>query len=138
MTTDQSAAASTSTPLVEQGLPVFQQIPGHFGETPFFLTKSMLGGQDIEIAGGEISDKVGKPVAAPHTHEVPEIYLLLSPEPGGAVIEVVADGEHYELTSPATMLIPTGTVHHFVTKKAEPGSYCLGILFTGDKSVAVE
>ncbi|MFI9586839.1 cupin domain-containing protein [Streptomyces sp. NPDC052236] len=137
MTMDQNTATPSSTPLVEQDLPVLLQIPGHFGETPFYLTKSMLGGQEIEIAGGEISDKVGKPVAAPHTHEVPEIYLLLSPEPGGAVIEVNADGELYELTSPATMLIPTGTVHHFVTKKAVPGSYCLGILLTGDKSVAV-
>ena len=137
MTADLSSAVPAATPLVEMNLPVFQQIPGHFGETPFYLTKEMLGGQDIEIAGGEISDKVGKPVAAPHTHEVPEIYLLLSPEPGGAVIEVIADDKRYELTSPATMLIPTGTVHHFVTKKALPGSYCLGILLTGDKSVAM-
>lgn len=32
-------------------------------------------------AGGEISELVGKPGAAPHTHEVPEIHLLLSPKP---------------------------------------------------------
>jgi hypothetical protein len=125
-----------AVPLVERGLPVYQQIPGHYGQTPFLLTKSMLGGQNIEIAGGEISGKVDKPVAAPHTHEVPEIYLLLSPEPGGAVIEVIADTKSYTLTSPAVMLIPTDTVHHFITKRANPGSYCLGILLTGDKEVA--
>jgi hypothetical protein len=123
--------------LVEQNLPVFKTIPGHYNQTPFFLTKDMLGGQPIEIAGGEISDKVGKPVAAPHTHEVPEIYILMSPEPSGAIIEVVADGETHELVSPAVMLIPAGTVHHFVTKKAQPGSYCLGVLLTGDKSVTI-
>lgn len=127
--------SSPRVPLVQQGLPVFQQVPGHFEQTPFLLTSAMLGGQDIEIAGGEISDKVGKPVAAPHTHGVDEIYLLLSAEPGCAVIDVLADDEHYELTSPATMLIPAGTVHRFVTKKAAPGSFCLGILLTGGKPV---
>ncbi|MFD9307868.1 cupin domain-containing protein [Streptomyces sp. NPDC060048] len=137
MTTEAASQAGRQRPLVEQNLPVLQTIPGHYGQTPFFLTQDMLGGQPIEIAGGEISDKVGKPVAAPHTHEVPEIYVLMSPEPGGAVIEVVADGETHELVSPAVMLIPTGVVHHFVTKKAQPGSYCLGVLLTGDKSVAV-
>ncbi|WP_442738382.1 cupin domain-containing protein [Streptomyces pseudogriseolus] len=138
MTQEQTVRDSRNTPLVETDLPVFQQIPGHYHPTPFFLTKEMLGGQNIEIAGGEISDKIGKPVAAPHTHEVPEIYLLISPDPGGAVIEVVADGERYELTSPATMLIPAGTVHHFVTKKAQPGSFCLGVLLTNGVSVAAE
>lgn len=132
----EAVAAPASTPLVEQNLPVLQQIPGHYGQTPFFLTRDMLGGQPIEIAGGEISDKVGKPVAAPHTHEVPEIYVLMSPTPGGAVIDVVAEGQEYELASPATMLIPAGTVHHFVTKQAEPGSYCLGVLLTGDTAAA--
>ncbi|HBF79213.1 MAG TPA: hypothetical protein DD420_04545 [Streptomyces sp.] len=132
----ETLAAVPSTPLVERDLPVLQQIPGHYGQTPFFLTRDMLGGQPIEIAGGEISDKVGKPVAAPHTHEVPEIYVLMSPTPGGAVIDVVADGQEYALASPATMLIPAGTVHHFVTRKAEPGSYCLGVLLTGDVAVA--
>jgi hypothetical protein len=132
MTSDRAETTAPRTPVVQRGLPVFRQIPGHYGPTPFLLTADMLGGQGIEIAGGEIGDKVGRPVAAPHTHEVPEIYLLLSPDPGGAVIEVIAGGERYELASPAAMLIPAGTVHHFVTRKAQPGSYCLGILITGD------
>ncbi|MEU0009346.1 cupin domain-containing protein [Streptomyces sp. NPDC006314] len=135
MTTEATSQTGRQRPLVEQNLPVFQTIPGHYDQTPFFLTQDMLGGQPIEIAGGEISDKVGKPVAAPHTHEVPEIYVLMSPEAGGAVIEVMADGETHELVSPAVMLIPAGTVHCFVTKKAEPGSYCLGVLLTGGTSV---
>lgn len=118
------------TPMVQQDLPVFREIPGHYTPTPFFLTAAMYGGVGLEIAGGEISDKVDKPVAAPHTHEVPEIYLLLSPEPGGAVIDIVADGTEYRLVAPATMIIPAGVVHHFVTRSATPGSYCLGILLT--------
>lgn len=124
----------SAVPAVRDDLPIFRQIPGHHSPTPFYLTADMYGGLPLEVAGGEISELVGKPVAAPHTHEVPEIYVLLSPKPGGAVIDVVADDEHYTLTSPATFYIPAGTVHHFVTRAAEPGSYCLGVLLTaGDR-----
>ncbi|MFY1671022.1 cupin domain-containing protein [Plantactinospora sp. WMMB334] len=126
-----STAVATGEPAARMDLPLFREIPGHHQPTPFYLTDDMYGGLCFELAGGEISDKIGKPVADPHTHECPEIYLLLSPNPGGAVIEVVADGQQHMLTSPATFFIPTGTVHHFVTRKAEPGTYCLGLLLTG-------
>lgn len=134
MSNDAAIRTGTQEPLVQRALPVFKEIAGHFAPTPFLLTNEMLGGLDFEVAGGEISDKVGKPVAAPHTHPVPEIYLLVSREPGGAVIDVFTDGVRHELTAPAAMLIPAGTVHHFVTTKAQPGSFCLGILLTGPAS----
>lgn len=124
-------AVAAVEPAARLDLPLFREIPGHHAPTPFYLTDDMFGGLSFEVAGGEISDKVGKPVAAPHTHEVPEIYLLLSPNPGGATIEVVADGRRHVLTSPATFYIPAGTVHHFLTLEAEPGTYCLGLLLTG-------
>jgi hypothetical protein len=126
-----SSAGAAAAPASRMELPLFREIPGHHAPTPFYLTDDMYGGLCLELAGGELSDKVGKPVADPHTHECPEIYLLLSPNPGGGVIEVVADGRHHTLTSPATFFIPAGTVHHFVTRKAEPGTYCLGLLLTG-------
>jgi hypothetical protein len=116
---------------VVRDLPVFQEVGGHHAPVPFFVTAAMFGELGFEVAGGEISDKVDTPVADPHTHDIPEIYLLLAPEPGGAVIDVLADGEHHELSAPAAMFIPAGTVHRFVTKKAMPGSYCLGLLMTG-------
>ncbi|UNT00621.1 cupin domain-containing protein [Streptomyces tubbatahanensis] len=136
MSTESSTSILSGSPLVLQDLPVFQQVPGHYAHTPFLLTRGLLDGLEFEIAGGEISDKVDKPVAAPHTHEVPEIYLLLAPEPGAAVIDVVTDGTTHQLSAPAAMLIPAGTVHHFVTKKAVPGSFCLGILLTGPRGDA--
>jgi len=126
-----SASPTVAEPAARTDLPLFREIPGHHAPTPFYLTDDMFGGLSFELAGGELSDKVDKPVAAPHTHEVPEIYLLLSPNPGGGVIEVVADGQRHLLSSPATFFIPAGTVHHFVTRKAEPGTYCLGLLLTG-------
>ncbi|WP_018685588.1 cupin domain-containing protein [Actinokineospora enzanensis] len=123
---------TTPRPLsVQRDLPVFKQIEGHHAPTPFFLTTDMLGGLPVELAGAEISNLVDKPVAAPHTHEVPEIYLLLSPEPGGAEIEVRLDGETHTLEAPGALLIPAGSVHCFVTRRAIPGSYCLGLLLTG-------
>lgn len=117
--------------LVETNLPVYRRMAGHHGPVPFLLTDDMMRGLPFELAGGEISDKVGKPIADPHTHDVPEIYLLLAPEHGAAVIDVEVDGVAYELSAPAALLIPAGAVHRFVTRKAVRGSYCLGILLTG-------
>jgi mannose-6-phosphate isomerase-like protein (cupin superfamily) len=134
VTREKATVPSRAEVIIERDLPVFKEIAGHFAPTPFLLTAQMLGGLGFEIAGGEISDKVGKPVAAPHTHPVPEIYLLLSPEPGQAVIDVYIDGEQHELSSPAALFIPAGTVHHFVTRQAAVGSVCLGILLTGEPS----
>jgi hypothetical protein len=121
-----------AAPVTVRNLPIFKQVMGHYGVTPFYLTAEMFGGLGFELAGGEISDKVGQPVAAPHTHTVPEIYLLLAPEPGGAEIDVLLGEENHRLVAPAVQLIPTGTVHHFVTVRAMPGSYCLGILLGVD------
>lgn len=137
MPTPDHTLARPAVPAVLRDLPVFKNVGGHYAPTPFFLTSEMFGGLRFEVAGGEISDKVGKPVAAPHTHTVPEIYLLLAREPGGAVIDVYADDVHHELVAPAAMLIPAGTVHHFVTRKAQPGSFCLGLLLTDGDPDAV-
>ena len=123
--------ASATRVGVVTGLPLVKAVEGHFDEVPFFLTSDMFGGLPVEIAGGEISSLVDKPVASTHSHRVDEIYLLLSPSPGGAVIDVTAGGETVEVVSPAAVHIPAGTEHQFVTRRAERGSYCLGILLSG-------
>ncbi|SDM53049.1 cupin domain-containing protein [Allokutzneria albata] len=109
-------------------LPIPLAVAGHHQPAPFYLTADMFGGLPVQLAGGELSGLVGKPVAAPHTHEVDEIYLLFSPNPGGARIEVLLDGVRHELTSPAAMRIPAGSEHCFLTLEAEVGSYCFGVL----------
>ena len=38
------------------------------------------------------------------------------------------DEQQQELVSPAAFLVPAGKRHHFVTRRAQPGSYCLGVL----------
>ncbi|AEV87082.1 hypothetical protein ACWT_6065 [Actinoplanes sp. SE50] len=121
-----------TTAQIRTDLPLFKAVAGHHQPAPFYLTSDMFGGLPVQLAGGELSDKVGKPVADPHTHPVPEIYLLVSPNPGGARISVLLDGDEHELSSPATLYIPAGAEHRFVTLAAEPGSYCFGVLLGED------
>ena len=112
---------------VQADLPVFRTIDGHHRPVPFVLTRDMFGGIPVELGGAEISDLVDKPVAEPHVHEVPEIYLLFAPTPGAAVIEVEVEGETYELKAPAALYVPKGQRHRFVTRQAVPGSFCFGL-----------
>lgn len=113
---------------IRTDLPILASVAGHHSPVPFYLTADMFDGVPVQIAGGEISRLVGKPVADPHHHEVPEIYFLISPNPGGARIAVTVGGESQELTSPALCYVPAGAEHSFLTLEAEPGSYCLGVL----------
>jgi hypothetical protein len=118
-------------PLVRTGLPIFLPVAGHHYPAPFYLTADMFGGVPVELAGGDISHLVGKPVAEPHTHEVAEIYFLVSPNPGKARIEVYIGDDRRELESPALCYVPAGAKHRFVTLEAEVGSYCFGLLIGG-------
>lgn len=117
-------------PELHTDLPVFCEVDGHYDPTPFFLTRDMFGGMPFEVAGGPIAHLVGRPVADLHIHECPEVYLLVSPTPGGARIEVTVGDEVVEVASPATVHIPARTPHRFVTLEAEQGSYCFGLLVT--------
>jgi hypothetical protein len=122
-----SQAPAVTAEIVSE-LPVPIVVAGHHRAAPFYLTADMFGGMPVQIAGGELSLLVGKPVAAPHAHAVDEIYFLISPLPGQARIEVQLDGVRHDLTSPAVMRIPAGMEHCFLTKEAVLGSYCFGIL----------
>jgi len=126
--TDADKASGPPTAAVCTDLPVMKLVPGHHHTVPFFLTKDMFGGLPFEIAGGEITHLVGKPVADPHRHDVAEIYLLVTPAGGRASIDVDIEGERHTLEAPAAIMIPAGATHAFVTRAASHGSYCFGIL----------
>jgi mannose-6-phosphate isomerase-like protein (cupin superfamily) len=111
-----------------RSLPVRRSVEGHFHEVPFFLTREMFGGLPIELAGGDISGLVGVPVADVHAHACDEIYFLIAPEPGAAVIDVEVEGRVTTFESPAAILVPAGARHRFLTRKASAGSFCFGIL----------
>ncbi len=116
-------------------LPLMRAVVGHFRPAPFYVTTDLFGGAlPVEIVGGELSAMIGRPVAGAHRHEVPELYVLLSPEPGGAEIEIEAEGLRRRVSSPAVALIPAGVEHRFVTLRAEPGSWCLGVLLGDDRA----
>jgi hypothetical protein len=129
--TVQPAAAGATAEIISE-LPIPLAVNGHHQAAPFYLTADMFGGLPVQLAGGELSALVDKPVAAPHTHEVDEIYFLIAPAAGAARIEVMLDGTRHELVAPAVMRIPAGSEHCFVAKEAVPGSYCFGIL-VGDR-----
>lgn len=127
----------TQSVQMESQLPVFRPVAGHHAPVPFLLTRDMFGGIPVELGGAEITALVGRPVAEPHVHDVPEIYLLFSPEPGGAEIDVEVEDESFRLTAPAALFVPAGRRHRFVTRSAVPGSYCYGLfLHAGDPSHA--
>jgi hypothetical protein len=109
-------------------LPRLVEVDGHHAPAPLYLTAEMFGGLPLEMAGAELSALVGRPIAELHRHEVPEVYVLLAPEPGGAEIEVTVEGETYSMVAPSALLVPAGASHRFVTKRATGGSFCLGLL----------
>jgi hypothetical protein len=116
-------------------LPWVKQVAGHHTPTAFYLTTEMFDGLPLELAAAELSAIVGAPVAAEHEHERPEIYVLLSPEPDGAQIDVHIAGEVHHLRAPAALLVPPHTPHYFITTRAIPGSWCLGLLLQAEASL---
>lgn len=114
--------------LVITELPRSASVPGHHRPVPHYLTSDMFGDLGIVVAGGDISDLVDRPVADTHVHEQDEIYLLVSPSPGGAAIDIEIEGTTRHVVAPAVVHIPAGARHRFVTRRAERGSYCFGIL----------
>src|SRR5919201_59311 len=120
--------------MIEAAVPVLREVAGHHRPAPFYLTDDMFGGLPVELVAAELSARVDIPLADLHTHAVPEIYVLLSPAPGEAEIDVEVDGETRRLVSPATFLVPAGARHRFITRRAAPGSWCLGVLLGGENA----
>jgi len=110
-------------------LPLMRTVEGHHNEVPFFITEDMFSGMPFEMAGGDISGLVDKPVASTHKHKVDEIYFLISPVPGEAVIDVTIDDITITYNSPAVIHVKAQQEHKFITRKASKGSYCFGILY---------
>jgi hypothetical protein len=118
-------------------LPRLVEVDGHHAAAPFYLTAEMFGGLPVDMAGAELSDLVERPIASPHSHQVAEVYVLLSPEPGGAELEVTVDDEVFQMVAPSALYVPAGARHRFVTKKADRGSYCLGLLLQQPKPESI-
>lgn len=117
---------------VARELPVWREVAGHHAAAPFLLTQEMFGGLPFDLASAELSELVDRPIAELHEHDSAEIYVLLSAQPGEAEIEIELPDGPVRLTSPAALLVPARTKHRFVTRRAAPGCFCLGLLLSNE------
>jgi hypothetical protein len=109
-------------------LPRLVAVDGHRLPAPFYLTREMFGGIPIELATAELTSLAGDAVADLHVHTTPEVYVLISPTPGGAECLIEIAGNRRVVRSPASCYIPAGKPHRFAVLRAEHGSWMLGIL----------
>jgi hypothetical protein len=109
-------------------LPREVQIGGHHHPTPCWITSGMFPGVGFQMAGHEVSGSVGKPHAAPHTHDVPEIWVAPSERKGTLMIEAQMDDDKFLVEAPFSIFIPSGTRHCFTVVKCESPHYIMGII----------
>jgi mannose-6-phosphate isomerase-like protein (cupin superfamily) len=114
---------------VNEGLPRQVAIPGHHGPADMYLSPEDAAGVTFTVAAVDAATLVGKPLADLHSHDVDEIYLVVTP---GLRFEVETDRGSVEVRSPASVRIPAGTRHRFVVREAAvaPCPF-LGILLHG-------
>ena len=109
-------------------LPRGVQIKGHLQPAPCWITPDMLPGVGFRMAGHEMSGSVGKPHAAPHVHDVPEIWAAPSEKKGDLVIEAEMNDGRFLVEAPFSIFIPAGTRHCFTVVKCESTHYVMGIV----------
>lgn len=116
----------TSAIEVFDELPVLEAMQGHHGKAEIYLGPAHVPGLPFKIAAADAAELVGKPLADLHTHDVDEIYLVVTP---GLSFEVETDVGSTAITSPAAVRIPAGVPHRFVvvSTKSSPCPF-LGIL----------
>jgi mannose-6-phosphate isomerase-like protein (cupin superfamily) len=111
---------------VVEDLPREQRMPGHPSPAQIYLGPEDVEGLPITVAAVDAAELVGKSLTELHTHDVDEIYLVVTP---GLRFDVETDAETVSVRSPASVRIAAGTPHRFLVRAAEV-SPCpfLGIL----------
>jgi mannose-6-phosphate isomerase-like protein (cupin superfamily) len=114
---------------VIEGLPRQVVMSGHHGPADIYLGREDAPGVTFTVAAIDAAALVGKPLADLHSHDVDEIYLVVTP---GLRFDVETDRGSVEVLSPASVRIPAGTRHRFVVREAAvaPCPF-LGILLEG-------
>lgn len=59
-----------------------------------------------------------------HTHDIDELYIVISEEYGGLSVDVTLGDETYEVISPTTIFLPKNLPHKYAAKKGH------GFVFT--------
>jgi mannose-6-phosphate isomerase-like protein (cupin superfamily) len=111
---------------VVEGLPRHELMPGHHAPAAIYLGPEDVPGLPIKVAAVDASELVDEPLSELHTHDVDEVYLVVTP---GLSFDVETDRGSVRVTSPASVRIPANTPHRFVVREAKT-SPCplLGIL----------
>ena len=114
--------------LIHKDIPGFERMAGHSKPVPIYLSEEICPDVTFRIAAVDVSQHICSPIANPHTHDHPEVYLAISEREGDVVFEVTLDGEAFLVESPAAVYIPAGMPHAFrtLTAKNKP-SFFLGI-----------
>jgi hypothetical protein len=103
-------------------------VGGHHHPTPCWITPGMFPGVGFQMAGHEMTDRVGKPHAEPHVHDVPEIWVAPAATKGALVIEAQMDGDKFLVEAPFSIFIPPGVRHCFTVTKCESPHYVMGMI----------
>jgi mannose-6-phosphate isomerase-like protein (cupin superfamily) len=80
------------------------------------------------MAGHEASGSLGKSHAAPHVHDVPEIWVAPSEKKGDLVIEAEMDDDKFLVEAPFSIFIPPGIRHCFTVVKSESPHFIMGVV----------
>jgi mannose-6-phosphate isomerase-like protein (cupin superfamily) len=96
----------------------------------------MFPGIGFRMAGHEVSGSVGKPHAAPHVHDVSEIWVAPSEKKGDLVIEAEMDDDKFLVEAPFSIFIPPGMRHCFRVKSESPHFIMCIVLLQGLTSLA--
>jgi hypothetical protein len=116
---------------VVEDLPREETMEGHPAPALIYLGPEDAPGVAVRVAAVDAAELVGKALTDLHTHDVDEIYLVVTP---GLAFSVETDEGSVDVSSPASVRIPAGTPHRFVVREAEvtPCPF-LGILLEGGR-----
>jgi mannose-6-phosphate isomerase-like protein (cupin superfamily) len=100
---------------VVEDLPRQEVMAGHPVPAQIYLGPEDAPGLGIKVAAVDASTLVGRPLTELHSHEVDEVYLVVTP---GLRFDVETDAETVSVRSPASVRIPAGTPHRFLVREA--------------------
>lgn len=100
---------------VVDALPREEVMAGHPAPAQIYLDPEDMPGLPIKVAAVDASTLVGGSLTELHTHEVDEIYLVVT---AGLEFDVETDSETVSVSSPASVRIPAGTPHRFLVREA--------------------
>jgi hypothetical protein len=108
-------------------LPKYIEVAGHRQPAPFWILPEMFPDVHLRLAGMDVSEAVGAPHAAPHSHEIPEICFCASEHKGAVVIEMQMEDETFPVQSPFAIFIPAGVKHRFTVIKCDAPHFVFAI-----------